>query len=223
MQQDLDPGADLVDYFYYDYILSKLIHLYCSGGDESQFRPYLQIVTLYSRIIHTIERQMDYEMCFKEIYLLVIQMFHRNEHKNAESIIRLAGSARTILRHCETPEIEDPEKTILCVIGICYLRAMSVASIASTTNENSVNSADGDGKPTHDKDIEYIMSLVNISEPLQDITIIRLCEISKITIDREIGFFENLKRHLLKIKFKKTPLLKFCDFVAGQIDKETES
>lgn len=65
---------NLVDVFYYDYILTRIIELYHGDSPSSIIIPHLKVATPLSKKFREEKIKMDREIYLKEIYIKVLQI-----------------------------------------------------------------------------------------------------------------------------------------------------
>lgn len=81
METSIDDNENIVDVFYYDYILTKAIEVYKSGISPSKAVTHLQIATILCKRIRAENIQLDQQLYLKEAYLKVLQMLKFYEDK----------------------------------------------------------------------------------------------------------------------------------------------
>lgn len=117
---------DLVDIFYYDFVLSKIIEIYKSNQAPSVVVPYLRIATPLSKKFREQKKELDKEVYLKEgfikVYQLLISLNHNKSILLENNIIgKSLECLDLILRDCPSLEAEKDYKTIRCVGYSVYL------------------------------------------------------------------------------------------------------
>ena len=136
----------LVDIFYYDFILSKIIEMYHENESIETIIPYLKLATVMSKKFRDDKITMDSQVYIKEIYVKIIQFIKhyvsvKNETKDHKSPNKLIECIQSAIS--ELPELqEDANFLKLCSLAFAIYSKQEEKDtylLQSIQKENGVN------------------------------------------------------------------------------------
>lgn len=128
----------LVDIFYYDYILTKIIEMYHENVPLPTLVPYLKIATVMSKKFRDEKIPMDKQVYTKEVYVKVIQVIKyciSVSPRDPKSQGKLIDCIKGVTH--EFPELETDEEFVVVrnVAFVLYLHLDAEEN--GTANKNS--------------------------------------------------------------------------------------
>lgn len=188
---------NLVDVFYYDYVLTKIIELYQRNSLPNCIIPYLRVATPLSKKFRDEKVKMDREIYLKEIYIKVVQIlkmfdanFISNPNNDEKGAIRRTLECIDLILK-DSPALEDDGdfNTIRRVGYSLFLKKGKDASLQS------------------EKFVEKIEQF-------------KASELEKINVMALSFTYNNFMDCLYSISFKNPVMKKFVKYIKDGIDSQ---
>lgn len=182
----------LVDLFYYDHILSRILLHYAEGGGGEGVVTYLRLATTLNSKFRNAQMKFDKELYLKEMCVKAIQFTRRSGGGTREAAKRLMQDLMLILCECPQSKADPQFEKIKGIVFACFAHFFR---------------SDEAGEPEH---------LAFIREERGT------CDHAELSAAAGFagGFsIEEMHRQLKTFKFMKPVMCKFVDEVCAGIDK----
>lgn len=170
----------LIDVFYYDYILSKIIKMYEENAPIEMLVSYLKAATILSRKFR-IEKitPLDTQLCLKEAYVKILQLLRMGSTENCSIIEKVFDCFTTLKTEYSLIENESAfvfmKVALLCIYEkrhgsskenneTCELKAQKLMSELGGEHLMKINELTIDYSP--EKVIKYIKSVLKFDNPV---------------------------------------------------------
>lgn len=190
----------LVDVYYYDYILKKIIEMYKSETSNASISHYLRIATEFSRRFRKERLMMDKEIYLKELYLKVIQTIKAVEKKNTAE-----------------PKLDSSED-IFTAISCLNLSVNGFPSLAEDKDYQLLNAvvlALYKQRPVE----EFTVKSMAVDESIAGLGVEEKQMLEELLRDFS---YEKMIERMGVIQFGNPVMKKFVGFVQDSIDKENK-
>lgn len=191
---------DLVDVFYYDYILSRIIELYEQAASISVLIPYLKIATVLSKKFRDDKISLDSQIYMKEAYVKIVQITKQHFMKpgmDVSTVLKAFECFQVIME--EFPDVEQEK-------GFENIKAVAVFIYGLTKKGLTLNEC-----AEYQKYDEYI-NKITASLKEESRNMIK-------TLNEECSY-EKVMEFLNEIKFQNPVLKRFAEFVKDDVDRE---
>lgn len=115
----------LVDLFYYDFILFKIIEMYHKQTRTSLILPYLKIATVLSAKFRKLQITMDSELYSKEICIKVIQLIAQCKQGCANHQASIMNTIHLMDGVIKDSPVLETDKVFLLIMRVLYTISMA--------------------------------------------------------------------------------------------------
>jgi hypothetical protein len=216
----------LVDIFYYDFLLSKVIELYHHRASIDCIIPYLKIATVMSKKFRDDKIPMDTQVYLKEIYVKIIQYVthyigSKNESLDPKSSCKLIDCIRSAV--VEMPDLSTDQEFLKLVVTAFAIfskvqnQKIDIQKIKDSKENTEKSYLNGiGGNVNFTQNIQYVNF---ITESLKDFSFDLINQYTEL-----INKFQscNLIDYLKTIQLGNPVMKKFSIFIKDKIDNERD-
>lgn len=110
----------LVDVFYYDFLLHKVLRLYANDAPNRALRPYIRMIAVLSKKFTREETRLDFQAVFKEVILRLYRVCRNRKAGTDIKYYKDAFKAFIRLGRYSNENTDPHIKVIRDIVFICY-------------------------------------------------------------------------------------------------------